>query len=466
MTITIVHPFASAKSDGADATQVQPSNWNAQHTLTLATARLLGRKTAGTGQVEEIDPTNSSDRTGVGLGALAAKTTIATADIDASTSYSTGVTYPKLQKIKASCLMGNPVSTSLTPQDVTVGAGLVFSGITVTGAANNGSGLIRLAVSSSSTLTTGDRENVAGVVGTTEANGAWTITVIDGTHIDLQASAFVNAYVSGGTVGASINAPGNAPPGVFKNLVIKVATNTTISVSADSVALTNGTNFLTTGTSSTTIDMSGSVAINKLDIGGIAAATWYYIWQVAKADGTVGWLASLQSTANATFLSNLAAIASGAYTYYARVGAVTTAAGSAQLMGTYQFGRRATYVLGLAQTTVVPVLASGANGTTITPTWVQKSIAGGASGSALLTPSTTTVVYFQVTTAATTSIAVAPSASYGAGNSTTIPPPISITPPTSNVPYAGQIVLEAATVQIAGVNAACIWFVTGWEDGI
>jgi hypothetical protein len=50
----VKHPFVSAKSDGADATQVQPSNWNADHDITMATARILGRTTAGTGPVEEL----------------------------------------------------------------------------------------------------------------------------------------------------------------------------------------------------------------------------------------------------------------------------------------------------------------------------------------------------------------------------------------------------------------------------
>jgi hypothetical protein len=40
---------------------------------------------------------------------------------------------------------------------------------------------------------------VSGVTGTVEANGAWTITVIDATHIELQGSVFAVAYVSGGT---------------------------------------------------------------------------------------------------------------------------------------------------------------------------------------------------------------------------------------------------------------------------
>lgn len=78
--------------------------------------------------------------------------------------------------------------------------------LTITGAANNGSGLIRLTVASTSTLTTGDIKAISAVGGTTEANGNWTITVIDGTHFDLQGSTFVNAYTSGGVVGGSLDA--------------------------------------------------------------------------------------------------------------------------------------------------------------------------------------------------------------------------------------------------------------------
>lgn len=72
--------------------------------------------------------------------------------------------------------------------------------INVTNAASNGSGLIRLTITSTSTLATGNEVSVAQVGGTSEANGSWIITVIDGTNIDLQGSTFLNAYTSGGTV--------------------------------------------------------------------------------------------------------------------------------------------------------------------------------------------------------------------------------------------------------------------------
>lgn len=47
-------------------------------------------------------------------------------------------------------------------------------------------------------FSTGDRVSIYGVVGTTEANGCWTVTKIDADTIDLQGSYFVNAWASGG----------------------------------------------------------------------------------------------------------------------------------------------------------------------------------------------------------------------------------------------------------------------------
>jgi hypothetical protein len=70
---------------------------------------------------------------------------------------------------------------------------------TVTGAANNGSGAIRLTVASHGLLTA-MRMEVRGVGGVTNANGHWTITVIDANNFDLQGSTFAGTYTSGGSV--------------------------------------------------------------------------------------------------------------------------------------------------------------------------------------------------------------------------------------------------------------------------
>lgn len=70
----------------------------------------------------------------------------------------------------------------------------------ISNAADNGSGLIRLTVNTTSGMITGQQVTVADIVGTTEANGNWTITVISLTEIDLVGSTFANAYTSGGYV--------------------------------------------------------------------------------------------------------------------------------------------------------------------------------------------------------------------------------------------------------------------------
>lgn len=54
MTVSLKHKFQSAKSDGSDPSLIQPSSWNAEHTLICGSGVVLGRSSAGTGAVEEI----------------------------------------------------------------------------------------------------------------------------------------------------------------------------------------------------------------------------------------------------------------------------------------------------------------------------------------------------------------------------------------------------------------------------
>jgi Chaperone of endosialidase len=67
MAISVTHAKVSAKPDGVDTSLVQPSDWNATHTITMATARILGRWTAGTGAVEEITVGTGLTLTGAGV---------------------------------------------------------------------------------------------------------------------------------------------------------------------------------------------------------------------------------------------------------------------------------------------------------------------------------------------------------------------------------------------------------------
>jgi hypothetical protein len=74
---------------------------------------------------------------------------------------------------------------------------------TISGAADNGAGLIRIKATGHG-YTTGQLVTIKSVVGTVEANNtntnpAWTITVVDADYFDLNESTFTNAYGSGGS---------------------------------------------------------------------------------------------------------------------------------------------------------------------------------------------------------------------------------------------------------------------------
>lgn len=82
----------------------------------------------------------------------------------------------------------------------------------ITGAANNGSGAIRLTLPALNNaqfqlnLVHQNLIAVYNVGGTTEANGVWSYTIVDSTHIDLVGSTFTHTYTSGGQIGGSLDA--------------------------------------------------------------------------------------------------------------------------------------------------------------------------------------------------------------------------------------------------------------------
>lgn len=49
MGFSLVHKFESLKADGADATEIQPSNWNDEHDLIMDGPGVIGRTAAGSG---------------------------------------------------------------------------------------------------------------------------------------------------------------------------------------------------------------------------------------------------------------------------------------------------------------------------------------------------------------------------------------------------------------------------------
>jgi surface protein len=71
--------------------------------------------------------------------------------------------------------------------------------VSVTNAQDNGAGLIRITAIGHG-LSTGNKVFIKNVEGTTEANGAWIVTVFDADNIDLQSSTFTNVYTTGGNL--------------------------------------------------------------------------------------------------------------------------------------------------------------------------------------------------------------------------------------------------------------------------
>ena len=88
----------------------------------------------------------------------------------------------------------------------TTGRSFSSATYTVTGCSNNGSGLVRLALSATHELRAGDIVVVSGVGGVAGANGRFTVaSVPSATTLDLAASAFAGTYSSGGSVNPVVN---------------------------------------------------------------------------------------------------------------------------------------------------------------------------------------------------------------------------------------------------------------------
>jgi hypothetical protein len=69
----------------------------------------------------------------------------------------------------------------------------------VSGTSSSG-GLIKITTSLAHGLSTGDNVLISDVTGTTEANGTWSVVVVDATSFTLTGSTYVHAWISGGLV--------------------------------------------------------------------------------------------------------------------------------------------------------------------------------------------------------------------------------------------------------------------------
>lgn len=256
-------------------------------------------------------------------------------------------------------------------------------------------------------------------------------------------------------VGSTLTVP---QPGLVSNLAIKVTGNTSATVAADAVVMTDGNDYLVASLNST-LDLATTGA-DALDAGTIASATWYAVWAIAKADRTAKVVVSTSGTAPT--------LPTG-YTFKKRIGWLRTASGAAQLLGTWQFGREASYVVGKGALTALPIMGSGVAGSMTVPTWVGLAVAG------YVPPTASRIALLGAARGNSGGVMAAPNNSYGASSSVTNPPPLDVNAPGSSfantaVSVAARLTVEGANVYWASAAGASgeapLLLVTGWEDNL
>jgi Chaperone of endosialidase len=162
---------------------------------------------------------------------------------------------------------------------------------TVTGTADNGAGLVRVTIGTH-IVQAGDTVVISSVTGTTEANGKWIVSAVGSTYIDLTASAYANAWVSGGVVAVD-GTRRNGTAYWFENEVdfgqldhcfcYGYARGFYIDTAIDTTLLQCSVDFWTTAADPTTIGVQYNAASNAKIIGGVFAGHGYGVYYDATA---------------------------------------------------------------------------------------------------------------------------------------------------------------------------------------
>lgn len=237
----------------------------------------------------------------------------------------------------------------------------------------------------------------------------------------------------------------------FSNLIVSATgANANIAVTADQVILQGTGVAYKASAVSLSISLASSGAANALDVGAVAASTFYYVYVIYNPTTvTVAGLASLSATSPT--------MPSG-YTMKCLVGCVITDATVNKYPNKYkQYGRSGRFHIG-ANISGYPQIASGALGSTTVPTWSAVSIS-------TLVPSIASHIGILAAGGSNGTVMVAPSNAYGAYNSTSSPPPVVVSIGTTSrtvVPYT-MLLESLSNIYYASDIAAGALYYTGWE---
>jgi hypothetical protein len=205
--VAITHAFVSGKTDGTDATLVQPSNWNAALNHSMQTARVLGRATAGTGSIEELAVTGTGS---VVLSISPTFTgTLTAAAVTAYGAFAQGGTYATLGDFNAGTTypaVGGHIAIGWNKSNGNREVALINSDNVATGANYGGFRFYhQTGVSALTTLMTIDLLGNAAITGTTASTSTTTgaLTVAGGLGVS-------GAIYSAGLINSAGNISVNA----------------------------------------------------------------------------------------------------------------------------------------------------------------------------------------------------------------------------------------------------------------
>ncbi|TPN44873.1 hypothetical protein [Mesorhizobium sp. B1-1-7] len=176
-------------------------------------------------------------------------------------------------------------------------------------------------------MTTGDVRTVFGVVGTTEANGTWTITVIDATHIDLQGTTFANVYTSGGSINGQWDSTntnnwvttsggtnyGQTVPGTSDAVAFDASSGggtvtPSVDISVQSIACGAFTGTLDWSVNNKNVTLSASAAFNASGTGVRTIKLGNGTWTLTTTASVSTNVWNIQTTTNLTFDAGLSVI--------------------------------------------------------------------------------------------------------------------------------------------------------------
>jgi hypothetical protein len=270
--------------------------------------------------------------------------------------------------------------------------------------------------------------------------------VVSGSHYEVQYWSDLNSG-SGAFIilNATVTAIANPVQAEFKNLSIAVASNSSVTLTADATIVQNASGGTVRVTSVNLTISTATNGANGLDSGTVANSTWYAVYVIYNsASSTTAGLLSTSATAPS--------LPSG-YTYSSRLGWVRTNS-SALLLVTSQLGRRAQYVVsGSGTTQAYPSLATGtSSGSSPTSTSITTAV-----------PSTASEIYITCSSGGAGIIAVGP-------NTTTVGASIvggTMSSGNASTVY-GSIMLEGprTTISYTSNTSGGALSAVGWVDNI